>query len=123
VLVDRRLKPSHGYRAVHLIVKHLGKVIEVQLRTELQHNWAQLSEKLADKIDPTIKYGGGDRIIQNELSESSDFIKQLETAEGAVAEGDPFHQIINATKRRLGVLMDKAFKRFASSHTNQNNKV
>lgn len=33
---DRREHPSHGYRAVHLIVEKAGKLIEVQVRTSLQ---------------------------------------------------------------------------------------
>ena len=53
-VVDRRQKPSHGYRAVHVIVRFGGKPIEVQVRTTLQHLWAELSEKLADVIDPAI---------------------------------------------------------------------
>ena len=36
-MVDRRKKPSHGYRAVHLIVVHEGKAVEIQVRTALQH--------------------------------------------------------------------------------------
>jgi putative GTP pyrophosphokinase len=38
-VVDRRQKPSHGYRAVHVIVRFGGKPIEVQVRTTLQHLW------------------------------------------------------------------------------------
>src|SRR5437763_11759165 len=45
---DRREKPSHGYRAVHVIVEISGKLIEIQVRTALQHLWAEVSEKLAD---------------------------------------------------------------------------
>lgn len=36
-IVDRREKPSHGYRAVHVIVTIDDKAIEVQVRTSLQH--------------------------------------------------------------------------------------
>lgn len=36
-VVDRREKPSHGYRAVHVIAKHADIFVEVQVRTELQH--------------------------------------------------------------------------------------
>lgn len=61
---DRREKPSHGYRAVHVIVNSRGQLIEVQVRTELQHLWAELSEKGSDIIDPAIKYGGGDKGFQ-----------------------------------------------------------
>ena len=50
-VVDRRNRPSHGYRAVHVIVFVLGKAIEVQVRTALQHRWAQVSERLSDMVD------------------------------------------------------------------------
>ncbi len=80
-IVDRRIKPSHGYRAVHVIVKISGKPIEVQVRTELQHQWAELSEKCSDKIDPLIKYGGGDRWFQIELKIISETIKLFEVVE------------------------------------------
>lgn len=62
-VVDRRKNPSHGYRAAHLIVRHERKLVEVQVRTSLQHLWAELSEKVADVFDPLLKYGGGDSAI------------------------------------------------------------
>src|SRR5262249_52796129 len=46
-VVDRRAKPSHGYRAVHLIAEIHKKSVEIQVRTSLQHLWAELSEKLS----------------------------------------------------------------------------
>ena len=67
-IVDRRRNPSNGYRAVHLVVQVYGKLIEVQIRTQLQHFWAELSEKIADVFDPMIKYGGGDDNIRGNLS-------------------------------------------------------
>jgi ppGpp synthetase/RelA/SpoT-type nucleotidyltranferase len=57
-VIDRRAKPSHGYRAVHVVVKQNEKLIEIQVRTSLQQIWAELSEKYSDVIDPLIKYGG-----------------------------------------------------------------
>ena len=45
-VVDRRRKPSHGYRAVHVVPEFGDAAIELQVRTELQHHWAELSEKL-----------------------------------------------------------------------------
>ena len=58
-IFDRRESSSHGYRAVHIIVHHEGKPIEIQVRSDLQQMWAELSEKAADVVDPAIKYGGG----------------------------------------------------------------
>ncbi|MGH3819372.1 MAG: hypothetical protein ACRDRE_16790 [Pseudonocardiaceae bacterium] len=56
-LVDRRQYPSHGYRAVHIIVYIDGAPVEIQLRTKLQHEWADLFEKLADRVGRNIRYG------------------------------------------------------------------
>ena len=41
-VVDRRERPSHGYRAVHVIARVADKAVEIQVRTELQNLWAQL---------------------------------------------------------------------------------
>jgi putative GTP pyrophosphokinase len=78
VLVDRRKQPSYGYRALHPIATARNKPIEIQVRTELQHLWAQLSEKLSDVGDPAVKYGGGDAEVQRFLSSSSATIASLE---------------------------------------------
>jgi len=43
-LVDRREQPRHGYRAVHVIVREQGRPVEIQVRTDLQHQWANLVE-------------------------------------------------------------------------------
>ncbi len=81
VVVDRRKQPSHGYRAVHVIVYCLGKTVEIQIRTSLQHLWAELSEKFSDVVDPAIKYGGGDKAIQDVLSKTSASVAVLELLE------------------------------------------
>lgn len=74
VVVDRRVRPSHGYRAVHVIIKHDSRLIEVQVRTALQHLWAELSEKLSDVFDPSIKYGGGQAEMREFLAMSSELV-------------------------------------------------
>jgi ppGpp synthetase/RelA/SpoT-type nucleotidyltranferase len=38
-VIDRRAKPSYGYRAVHVIAPVSGKLVEIQLRSSLQHLW------------------------------------------------------------------------------------
>ncbi len=68
---DRRVRPSHGYRAVHIIPIVSGKPVEIQVRTELQHGWAELSEKFSDLIDPRIKYGEGPETFTRFLEELS----------------------------------------------------
>jgi len=55
--VDRRATPSYGYRAVHVIVRTRGCLVEVQVRTRLQDTWAQIVERLADVFGRQIRYG------------------------------------------------------------------
>lgn len=80
-VVDRRENPSHGYRAVHVVVHHEGVLVEVQCRTELQHLWSQLSERLADTVDPMIKYGGGPESERTYLQSVSAMIDGFEKQE------------------------------------------
>lgn len=80
-IVDRRQQPSHGYRAVHVIVNSRGKSIEIQVRTALQHIWAEFSEKLSDVLDPAIKYGGGDELYQQSLMVFSSAVTEVEALE------------------------------------------
>jgi len=56
-VVDRRVAPMHGYSAVHVIVFPEGIPAEIQVRTEWQHEWAELFEKLADLVGRGIRYG------------------------------------------------------------------
>lgn len=88
-VLDRREKPSHGYRAVHIIVSGQGKTVEIQVRTELQNLWAQLSEVMSDVFDPAIKYGGGDPNFQRVLLLLSDQIGNLEKLEKSFEDIEP----------------------------------
>jgi ppGpp synthetase/RelA/SpoT-type nucleotidyltranferase len=96
-LQDRRLRPSHGYRAVHIITHQTGKTVEIQLRTLLQHTWAELSEKMADVFDPSIKYGGGTDSLRKLLDGWSGIVKMEEDTETALAD----------TRSRIGVLLSR----------------
>ena len=58
-LIDRREKPSHGYRAVHVVVYEDGPPVEIQIRTEHQDTWAQITEKLDDAWGRGLRYGLG----------------------------------------------------------------
>jgi hypothetical protein len=57
-LIDRREKPSHGYRAVHVVPRVSGCHVEIQLRTLRQDTWAQLMEMFGDVWGRAVRYGG-----------------------------------------------------------------
>jgi ppGpp synthetase/RelA/SpoT-type nucleotidyltranferase len=84
-LVDRTARPSHGYRAFHVIVEHQAKMVEIQVRTELQHWWAELSEKLSDALGLAVKYGGGPEDVRTVLQAWSESIWLLESHERSMA--------------------------------------
>jgi putative GTP pyrophosphokinase len=79
-VIDRRVTPSCGYRAVHLVVEIGGRNIEIQIRTSLQQMWAHLSERLADTYGHELKYGGGKVAIVQALHNFSLRIEQHEIA-------------------------------------------
>jgi hypothetical protein len=60
-VIDRRAHPSHGYRAVHVVAFPDGIPVEIQVRTRWQHEWAELFEKLADRVGRDIRYGAPPR--------------------------------------------------------------
>lgn len=85
-VADRRKRPSHSYRAVHVIATAQNKSVEIQVRTRLQDLWAQSSEVLADRIDPRIKYGGGAPEIQHVLSLYAGYIADFESVEAGLTK-------------------------------------
>ena len=102
-IIDRRERPSHGYRAVHIVVNHGGKLIEIQVRTTLQHVWAELSEKYSDVVDPAIKYGGGTEVAQKLLNDASKLVGLEESIEGEISEvrGPSSQDDMSSNQRRL----------------------
>ena len=63
-----------------------GFLVEIQIRTRLQHGWASAVERLADKIDLDIKYGGGPEGLRDHLLNLSNTIAGLEDTETYVRD-------------------------------------
>jgi ppGpp synthetase/RelA/SpoT-type nucleotidyltranferase len=104
-IIDRRQKPSFGYRAVHVVVKYVGKLIEIQVRTEVQHRWAELSEKFADRLGSAIKYGQGDETVLNLLGELSRIIGDIEAQENPETANSLAGDFVRRARKRLAELI------------------
>jgi putative GTP pyrophosphokinase len=107
-VVDRREKPSYGYRAVHVIVEMSGKTVEIQVRTRFQHIWAEISEKYADLYGSEIKYGGGEPNIRWTLEHLSNAVAGYDDIEKGVVRLDA-----SGSLRKLRDAMEKHRKNIA----------
>ena len=85
-LIDRRKVPSFGYRAVHLVHRAGPIPIEIQVRSIAQHAWAEVSEKLSDRLGVELKYGGGPDNIREFLMKTSKLIHNIELSEEQLVE-------------------------------------
>lgn len=56
---------SDGYRALHLINRNHGRLIEIQLRTPLQDAWANSVEIDARRVAPGLKFGAGPQELRD----------------------------------------------------------
>lgn len=54
---DLRNREGNPYRAVHVVTSVAECPVEIQVRTPLQHAWADVFERLADATDRRIRYG------------------------------------------------------------------
>ncbi|MGN6664343.1 MAG: RelA/SpoT domain-containing protein [Solirubrobacterales bacterium] len=65
-----------GYRALHLISRHRGRLIEIQLRTPHQDAWANLVEKLSRTTFPGLKFGQGPPELRDFLFDYAEITAQ-----------------------------------------------
>ena len=92
---DYQAEPRGGYRALHAVVRVSDKLVEVQLRTELEEQWANTVERLAEGLDSEIKYSGGPPAVSEILALASNILGTFERAEDeslrirAAIEGTP----------------------------------
>jgi ppGpp synthetase/RelA/SpoT-type nucleotidyltranferase len=70
-----------------------GKPIEIQVRTALQHGWAEFSEALDRAAGGDIKYGGGPAEARETLDRLSDIVATLEQGKRLDAETSPWDLI------------------------------
>lgn len=112
--IDRRAYPSHGYRAVHVVVPVDERFVEIQVRTVLQDLWAQLTERLGDvwgrgirygdpPEDPDAQVGGGTtrREFFESLMDQAERIHQLELIAVELPQLEDFYRSAAGTAEDL----------------------
>lgn len=88
-LQDFRETSHFGYRAVHIIVPG-AHPFEIQIRTEVQNRWAQLSEGLSGPFGSDLKYGGGSPTLREAMEALSQALlawDKLNTEAGRPRDG------------------------------------
>jgi ppGpp synthetase/RelA/SpoT-type nucleotidyltranferase len=65
-----------GYRAIHLIGRNRGRLIEIQLRTPNQDTWANLVETLSRTAFPGLKFGRGPAPLNDFLLDNARIFAQ-----------------------------------------------
>jgi putative GTP pyrophosphokinase len=73
-------KPD-GYRAKHLVVIVEGLNVEIQVRTALQHVWAELVERLDRELGLRTKFGETEPALAATLLDASNAIASYERGE------------------------------------------
>lgn len=97
-VIDRRTRPTHGYRAVHVIATLDERLIEIQVRTQLQDLWAQAMERLADEAGREIRYGGAPQKRGEDVKNLLDISNEIAEIEVVLTK---LNQLFTPVPRRL----------------------
>jgi ppGpp synthetase/RelA/SpoT-type nucleotidyltranferase len=67
-------KPGTGYRGLHYVVIRRDRLVEIQLRTNRQHEWAEAVERTASRTGHDLKDGQGPPELVEYFRAASDVI-------------------------------------------------
>jgi ppGpp synthetase/RelA/SpoT-type nucleotidyltranferase len=85
---------ADGYRALHLISRHRGRLIEVQLRTPRQDLWANTVEDFSRSFALGLKFGAGPDFVREYFADMAE----------ALAAHDQGAAVDPALRARIGEL-------------------
>ena len=72
---------ADGYRGIHVVHRRAGRLVEVQLRTEGQHEWAEAIEFSSPRVRHNLKDGDGPADLREYFRRASDRIATLEAGD------------------------------------------
>lgn len=81
-ITDYRTKgrDDSGYRALHLIITHSGRSLELQIRSQIQHYWAESIERTSVIYGHHLKELEGDAMVINYFKSLSDVFNEIENS-------------------------------------------
>jgi ppGpp synthetase/RelA/SpoT-type nucleotidyltranferase len=101
-IVDRRARPSHGYRAVHVELEVPNShFIEIQVRTRLQDQWAQIVERLGDQWGRGIRYGSDPEDAERTIGDTDATRESIWMATRAYADLIDTYETLEVSGRPL----------------------
>ncbi|WP_257389216.1 RelA/SpoT domain-containing protein [Tahibacter caeni] len=68
-----------GYRSVHLLLERSGRKLELQLRSRIQHYWAESIERTSVIYGHHLKEGEGDPVVISYFQRLSDAFSEIES--------------------------------------------
>lgn len=96
-----------------------GHFVEIQVRTELQQQWAEMSEKVSDLLGLEVKYGGGPSAVRRNLDfvslEAWRLDQIMAAPSGAIVERTGVFTIMENASPEQVVLLDAARTAFVTT--------
>lgn len=92
-----------GYRAVHVVVRHDDCAIEIQLRTQTMHNWAQTVEAFSSILGENYKQDG-DHVVQRYMIAVSEVMNAADS--GEVVKSGVFDTIDRLRPQVMNLISD-----------------
>ncbi|WP_432485817.1 nucleotidyltransferase family protein [Kineococcus esterisolvens] len=102
-IIDRRQIPMRGYRALHAEFQLDEVRVELQVRTQLQHVWAEVYERAGDKLGRSIRYPN-DESSRSATPEIAEFIGTMENFSAILQQlEDARSRISNLSNNAVGL--------------------
>ncbi len=110
-------RDDSGYRATHIILERNGVHLELQIRSRIQHYWAELIERTSVIYGHFLKELEGDPIIINYFKKLSDLFYEIESGR----KPNPSQKIeVEKLRQEAESLIDIAdTKKVFASHVNE----
>lgn len=86
-----------GYRALHIVVERDGRLIEIQLRTAREHEWAEAIERTDKRLSHDLKSGRGPADLREYFRLAAD---GLAMEQAGIAPDSAFVRDFNAARER-----------------------